>query len=656
MLDLQFKNEQFTDEDKKVLDKFTDEMTSMNNFRSQYESEWLTNEMQFDAELESSGVQKASIKLQMTRNIIEQQMGEEWLTLPIAVKPEWKNADSYMVDTAKYLIDHFVRKEEIIDEIVDFKMDRAIYGTGVLESSIWETVCTNSVPNGDGDIYNKSFKTVSKPKYHIGIRNVPIWDVWFDETATKASNIRRAIRRERMDIEQFRKTFMNKKGFRYVESVLPTDQDSDNPEKTNKDVDQQIGDSRNIYLFHYYNETTGDYWIIANRTHPIYVGKNIFKDSKIPFDICQMYKNPKSIYGKSTGYKTRSHEAYMNSLFEIMLDKVYITSNPPLILGNSWEVDGEIYSGGGDIPTLNFNGDVKQIQQLQLDSRIDAHKFAMDMSKDEIVQNTGINPGEYNKPLSGINPFVAGLQEQSKKAKLLLCQVLFDSTLSKSFTKMLQNLMTYWPVLYGEVTEKIVDGKTLKDVKYYDIQVKGKEVMEKKKKMKGQWDFTEKISYEDNPGNYGYFEFNDTVFKNKELEVPELSVYVETPSTKTLLESLKKQEFQDFINNLVTMKNLNPEQPLPVSNQELYEMMSEIYGFDVDEIQLRTETDKIRKETGDLLGLLDQLNPAKIEDTLSANEQTNATQNPTTPMTPPSNTWTAPALPTEGAGMWQAIT
>jgi len=55
---------------------------------------------------------------------------------------------------------------------------------------------------------------------------------------------------------------------------------------------------------------------------------------------------------------------------------------------------------------------------------------------------------------------------------------------------------------------------------------------------------------------------------------------------------------------------------------------------------MRTETDKIRKETGDLLGLLDQLNPAKIEDTLSANEQANA--NPTTPtatpMTPANNT------------------
>ena len=74
MLDIQYKNEQFSPEDKKVLDQFTDEMYNMNNMRTDYESEWLTNERQFDAELEASGVQKASIKLQITRNIIEQQL------------------------------------------------------------------------------------------------------------------------------------------------------------------------------------------------------------------------------------------------------------------------------------------------------------------------------------------------------------------------------------------------------------------------------------------------------------------------------------------------------------------------------------------------------------------------------------------------------
>jgi hypothetical protein len=368
-----------------------------------------------------------------------------------------------------------------------------------------------------------------------------------------------------------------------------------------------------------------------------------------------MYKNQKSIYWKWTWYKTRSHEAYMNSLFEILLDKVYLTSNPPIILWSNWEVDWEIYSWWWDIATLNFNWDVKQVQQMQLDSRIDSHKFAMDISKDEIVQNTWINPWEYNKSLTGINPFVAWLQEQSKKAKLLMCQILFDSTLSKSFTKMLNNLMTYWPTLYWEVLEKIVDWKTLKDIKYSDIQIKWKEVIEKKRKVKWEWDFTEKISYEDNPWNYWYFEFNDTVFKNKDLEIPELSVYIETPSTKTLLEAVKKQEFSDYLKNLQTMQLLYPQQPLPVSMQELYEMMSEIYWFDVDEIQLRTETDKIRKETWDILWLLDSLNPSKIEDEINKTLPTNPTQNATetTPldMMWVSQSWQAPVLQGQSQGM-----
>lgn len=643
MLELQYKNEMLSDEDTKVLTKFTDELYNMNNYRTDYEQEWITSEKQFDAELETQWVQKASIKLQITRNIIEQQLWEEWVTLPISVKPEWKNADSYMLDTAKYLIDYFVRKEEILDEIVDFKMSRAIIWTGVLMSWIWETVCTNNIPSWEWDIYNRTFKTVTKPKYHIGVKNVSIWDIWFDETATKANDIKRCVYRERMDIEQFRKTFKWKAWFNYIESVRPQDQDTENPETTNKDIDKQIWDSRNVYLFHYYNEITWDYRIVANRTHPIYVWKNVYKDSKIPFDICQMYKNPKSIYWKGTWFKTRSHEAYMNTLFEVMLDKVYLTSNPPLILWNNGETDWEIYSGWWDIATLNFNWDVKQIQQLQMDARIDTHKFAIDMSKEEIIQNTGINTSEYNKPLSWINPFVAGLQEQSKKAKLLLCQVLFDSTLSKSFTKMLNNLMTYWPTLYGEVTEKIIDWKTLKDVKYLDIQVKWKEVKEKIKK---QWTtkFTEKIVYEESPWNYWYFEFNDTVFQNKDLEVPELSVYIETPSTKSLLEAVKKAEFKDYINNLISFTQLYPWQPLPVSQQELYEMMSEVYWFDIDEIQMRSETDKIRKEASDLLWLIDSLNPAKIDDTLQANQWQNAEQTTEKTMIPAGQTWTNPVL------------
>jgi len=49
---IDYKNEQLSEQDKKVLDKFTNEMYNMNNFRSDYEKEWLIAEKQFDAELE----------------------------------------------------------------------------------------------------------------------------------------------------------------------------------------------------------------------------------------------------------------------------------------------------------------------------------------------------------------------------------------------------------------------------------------------------------------------------------------------------------------------------------------------------------------------------------------------------------------------------
>jgi hypothetical protein len=51
-------------------------------------------------------------------------------------------------------------------------------------------------------------------------------------------------------------------------------------------------------------------------------------------------------------------------------------------------------------------------------------------------------------------------------------------------------------------------------------------------------------------------------------------------------------------------------------------MMSEVYGFDVDEIQMRTETDKIRKESADILKTLADLNPATLQSNIEANETT----------------------------------
>jgi len=141
---------------------------------------------------------------------------------------------------------------------------------------------------------------------------------------------------------------------------------------------------------------------------------------------------------------------------------------------------------------MNFNGDAGQVKQLQFDSRLDAHQTVLQMSQDQIIQNTGVDPSQYYETLTGINPFVAGLQEQAKKAKLFLSGVLFEISLGKALTKMLTNIIRWGPQLYGEVLEKIVDGKALNEVKSLSVKVPNKVALKRGKR----------IRFEDAPGEF----------------------------------------------------------------------------------------------------------------------------------------------------------
>ena len=84
------------------------------------------------------------------------------------------------------------------------------------------------------------------------------------------------------------------------------------------------------------------------------------------------------------------------------------------------------------------------------------------------------------------------------------------------------------------------------------------------------------------------------------------------PTTETLLDALKKDEFNTFIQNLTLFTQLYPGQPLPIEAQELYEMMGEVYGFDVDNIQGSTETKKRRQKVNEMISALQGMNPANI--------------------------------------------
>jgi len=143
MEDIVYKEERLSVGDEKILKRFQDEMSAMQNLRNAKESEWKRLERQFDAKLDSQkgeiknriaedamrNQNGATVKIQIDRNTLEQQLGEEGFNIPYRVVPVGKNADSHALELGKYTLDFFIRKEDVISEIIDFRWDRGKYGT-----------------------------------------------------------------------------------------------------------------------------------------------------------------------------------------------------------------------------------------------------------------------------------------------------------------------------------------------------------------------------------------------------------------------------------------------------------------------------------------------------------------------------------------------
>lgn len=120
----EYEKSELSDAEKEFMLRFKSEMSAMQNLRRRHESKWKRLERQFDARLESqkgeikgklkeemSNSTQAVVKIQIDRNTLEQQLGEEGFNIPYRVVPNGKNADSYALDVGKYTLDFFVQRE-----------------------------------------------------------------------------------------------------------------------------------------------------------------------------------------------------------------------------------------------------------------------------------------------------------------------------------------------------------------------------------------------------------------------------------------------------------------------------------------------------------------------------------------------------------------
>jgi hypothetical protein len=245
--------------------------------------------------------------------------------------------DGALLELNRHILDHFLAKENVYGELKRYYYDKAKYGFGVIQTGV--RFETQIMPNGSNYFDVKAEDEVTKDIRHIGMRNIPIRKIWFDEQALDTRNAMDCIYQEDISIEQFKLRYSNKedKGFKYIGQVGAGNVEDANSTLTN------ISTDRNVKLRHYFNRLSGKYYIVANKGRLIYNGRMTTKHGQLPFVGVQHYIRTDCLYGFGVCEKLASVKPYINALLKVGIDNARVNSGRIFATGNDTEIDGEYY-------------------------------------------------------------------------------------------------------------------------------------------------------------------------------------------------------------------------------------------------------------------------------------------------------------------------
>lgn len=124
----------------KVLTRYND----MKSERDRFLNEWDICDLQFEAETYEDNFGKLYVNNPIEQNLIEMELGRT-SGLPLYdVVPDGYRADVKMLETAKYILEYYLEKEQRWKENRKRKMDKAKYGTGIFFTGIRQDI--NIVP------------------------------------------------------------------------------------------------------------------------------------------------------------------------------------------------------------------------------------------------------------------------------------------------------------------------------------------------------------------------------------------------------------------------------------------------------------------------------------------------------------------------------
>lgn len=538
--------------------------------------------------------------LKVEEALIEASIWMQDSQIPISVEADWK-PDWIMLSLAKYTLDHFIYKEAITKEIrLHMDYSRARYWTAVLFS--WLELESKFIAKETNDWYfNPKWDLERIEQLHVKIKDVPIRQAYFDDTAKRYEECVDCIYEEYLSIDEYKLRYLDDNGksksdftnAEYVWTVEVTDENREN--NTGADM---------VKLWHYYNKLYAKYIIVANEKIVIYNWIASTRHWELPLVPVQFYNNPYSIYGIGIPERYATIKALNQNFYSAMIGWAWLNAWSILFTGEWTEIDGEIFVEPWEISVIEMTKwSARDITPYNTSVNIEQLTNVITLMDDMGAYLTWISiKAPYTSPAKTAFETSVMKEEQNNRLKTIYETRIHG--LEQAFTLMLSNIFTFLPYQYAE---RMVDEKEkLENYERYQIPVDWVKII--RDPQGNPLNIEEAKDYKD------YFDLKPEIIDGAR----GMKVRIVTPSTQSTMKALEVENITKFIQAkqmIMQMKAQAMQMQQPTDEfDKISDRLDILFNIDKENVDIKSNEQEVREASAQLTQLINSFNITTWQD------------------------------------------
>lgn len=620
--------------DEQALEKVKKRQQDMKNGRSENEKlrDYIDNTFKAKPSYKWNGQVVPNLKVEEA--LIEASIGMQDSQLPITVEADWKT-DWIQLSLAKYTLDHFIYKEAITREIrLHMDYSRARYWTAVLFSGL--ELSSKFIADEDNEWYfNPKWDVKRIEELHVKIKDVPIRQAYFDDTATRFEECVDCIYEEYLSIDEYKLRYLDDNGkskenftnAEYVWTLTLSDEDRDK----NTDADM-------VKLWHYYNKLYAQYIIVANERVVIYNWIASTRHWELPLVPVQFYNNPYSIYWIWIPERYATIKALNTNFYSAMIGWAWLNAGSVLFAWEGTEIDWEIFVQPWEVNVIEMTkGSARDITPYNTNVNIEQLTNVITLMDDMGSYLTWVSiKAPYTSPAK--TAFETSVMKEEQNNRLKTIYETRVNGLEQAFSIMLSNIFTFLPYQYAE---RMIDEKEkLGNYDRYQIPVEWYKIYKD-----DEWN---PLGIEQAKDYKDYFDLKPEIVE----WARGMKVRIVTPSTASTMKSLEVENITKYIQAkqlIMQMKAQLMQMQQPTEEiDRISERLNVLFNIDKENIDIKSNEQEVREASAQLTQLINSFNIPTQQ-----NEQANMMAMPQ--MSP---TWTGGEVQQanwQGEQVWQAV-